>query len=234
MNLDQQNTLLTALSASERVKWGLNHISGPHALTSSFGIQSAVMLHLVTQVQPNLPIILIDTGYLFTETYQFIDTLTARLQLNLKVYSANVSTAWQEVRYGKQWCDGLEGLNQYNQRVKVEPLKRAANELNLNCWFSGIRRSQSQSRYNTPYITQQNGLYKIHPIADWSDKDIYDYLTKYNLPYHPLWEKNYLSVGDWHSSAPITAEITEEESRFFGLKRECGMHEDWESEGSGI
>ncbi|MFV0322635.1 MAG: phosphoadenylyl-sulfate reductase [Alphaproteobacteria bacterium] len=234
MNLEQANKDLTPLSASERILWGLEHIKGNHALTSSFGIQSAVMLHLVTQVRPNLPIILIDTGYLFTETYQFIDALTERLKLNLKVYSTALSPAWQEARYGKQWCDGLDGLSQYNQRVKVEPLKRAASELGLHCWFSGIRRSQSQSRHNTPFINHQNGLYKIHPIVDWSDKDIYDYLQQYDLPYHPLWEKNYLSVGDWHSSAPITADMTEEETRFFGLKRECGIHEDWESDGSGI
>lgn len=234
MNLEQANTDLTLLTAEARIRWGLEHVRGHHALTSSFGIQSAVMLHLVTQVRPDIPIILIDTGYLFAETYHFIDTLTQRLNLNLKAYSSPISPAWQEARYGKQWCNGLNGLNQYNQRVKVEPLKRAANELNLNCWFSGIRRSQSQSRHNTPFISLQNGLYKIHPIADWNDKNIYDYLQQYNLPYHPLWEKNYLSVGDWHSSAPITADMTEEETRFFGLKRECGIHEDWESDGSGI
>ncbi len=234
MNLDHKNTILSKFTAEQRITWALEHINGNHALTSSFGVQSAVMLHLVTKIVPNIPVILIDTGYLFTETYQFIDTLTARLKLNLKVYRASISPAWQEARYGKQWCHGLEGLNAYNQRVKVAPLKRAASELNLSSWFSGLRRGQSASRKHIPFIKAQNGLVKIHPIADWSDKHIYDYLQKHELPYHPLWEKNYLSVGDWHSSAPVHADMSEEESRFFGLKRECGIHEDWEDSGSGI
>ncbi|MFV0431600.1 MAG: phosphoadenylyl-sulfate reductase [Alphaproteobacteria bacterium] len=234
MNLEQANKELSKLRAAERIVWALENINGNQALTSSFGVQSAVMLHLATKAQPDIPIILIDTGYLFAETYQFIDYLTERLKLNLKIYRSPMSIAWQEARYGKQWEDGLKGLKAYNHRVKVEPLKRAMAELKLTSWFSGLRRSQSQSRKEIPFITQQNGHFKVHPIADWSDKHVYDYLQKYDLPYHPLWEQNYLSVGDWHSSAPISADITEEQSRFFGLKRECGIHEDWESEGSGI
>jgi phosphoadenosine phosphosulfate reductase len=66
---------------------------------------------------------------------------------------------------------------------------------------------------------------KIHPIVDWSSKDVYDYLVKYDLPYHPLWHEGYLSIGDTHTTKRVDAGMTEEEARFFGLKRECGLHE---------
>jgi hypothetical protein len=82
-------------------------------LTSSFGAQSAVCLHLVTQ-QADIPVVLVDTGYLFPETYQFIDELSERLSLNLHIYRAQHSAAWQEARYGKLWEQGLEGIERYN------------------------------------------------------------------------------------------------------------------------
>ncbi|MCV5991409.1 phosphoadenosine phosphosulfate reductase family protein, partial [Escherichia coli] len=79
------------------------------AVSSSFGIQAAVMLHLVTRAKADIPVILTDTGYLFAETYRFIDELTDALNLNLKVYRAKESANWQEARYGKLWEQGVEG-----------------------------------------------------------------------------------------------------------------------------
>ncbi|MCX9565230.1 phosphoadenosine phosphosulfate reductase family protein, partial [Vibrio cholerae] len=96
LRLTEVNQHLESLSAQERVVWALENLQGNHALSSSFGIQAAVMLHLLTSVKSDIPVVLTDTGYLFPETYQFIDELTERLNLNLKVYSAPVSAAWQE------------------------------------------------------------------------------------------------------------------------------------------
>ncbi|MBX4276529.1 phosphoadenosine phosphosulfate reductase family protein, partial [Mycobacterium tuberculosis] len=85
---------------------------------------------LVNQIRPDIPVILTDTGYLFPETYQFIDELTDKLKLNLKVYRAAESAAWQEARYGKLWEQGVEGIEKYNEINKVEPMNRALKELN--------------------------------------------------------------------------------------------------------
>src|ERR1700741_3087518 len=104
--------------AYERVEWALETLPGNHVLTSSFGAQAAVSLHLVTQVSPSIPVLLVDTGYLFPETYRFSDELTARMKLNLKVYRAPRSPAWQEARHGQRWNQGLEGLAAYNQENK--------------------------------------------------------------------------------------------------------------------
>ncbi len=119
LRLTEVNQHLESLTAQERVVWGLENLQGNHALSSSFGIQAAVMLHLLTSVKSDIPVVLTDTGYLFPETYQFIDELTERLNLNLKVYSAPVSAAWQEARYGKLWEQGVEGIERYNQINKV-------------------------------------------------------------------------------------------------------------------
>jgi phosphoadenosine phosphosulfate reductase len=214
-----------ALKADQRVQWALENLPGNHVLTSSFGAQAAVSLHLITQIEPNIPVVLVDTGYLFPETYRFVDELTARLKINLKVYRAETSPAWQESRYGQRWTKGLAGLDAYNQENKVEPMRRALRELGVNTWFAGLRRNQTESRSQIEYLQWSGGRWKVHPIADWTDRDVYRYLTKHNLPYHPLWEKGYVSIGDHHSTRPIQEVATADETRFFGLRRECGIHE---------
>ena len=230
LDFTQLQKYLYSLDAEQRVKYILSRFSGPYALTSSFGAQSAVCLHLFTQQRKNIPVILIDTGYLFPETYQFIDQLCDRLNLNLKVYKSKLSPAWLESRYGKLWADGLQGVNKFNNIMKVAPLHQALDELGTKVWFSGIRSDQSQSRKNKSIIEHKKydshaALLKVHPIIDWTDRDIYKYLKKHDLPYHPLWKKGYVSIGDMQTSHPLTAHMSAEDTRFFGLKRECGIHD---------
>jgi phosphoadenylyl-sulfate reductase (thioredoxin) len=164
----------------------------------------------------------VDTGYLFPETYRFIDELTERLRLNLKVYRSPLGPAWQEARWGKLWEQGLDGIERYNRINKVEPMQRALDELDARGWIVGLRRAQASTRRELKVLGIQDGYLKVHPIVDWNDKHVYDYLTRHDLPYHPLWEQGYPSIGDWHTSHKLTDGMTEEETRFFGLKRECG------------
>lgn len=213
------------MTAEDRVASALRTLPGQHIVSSSFGAQSAVMLHLVTRQKPDISVVLIDTGYLFPETYRFIDELTDRLALNLKVFQPEISNAWQESRYGKRWEQDLRGLEDYNQNNKVEPMQRAIEELNVGTWFSGLRRNQSIDRAKIPFIESSGDRFKVYPIADWTDKDVFNYLQEHKLPYHPLWEKGYVSIGDVHTTKSLAEVDSIEETRFFGLKRECGLHE---------
>jgi phosphoadenosine phosphosulfate reductase len=215
-----------SLTARQRVAQALELLPGNHVLSSSFGAQSAVMLHLVNDIAPGIPVVLIDTGYLFPETYRFVDELTERLKLNLKIYRSESSPAWQESRFGKLWDQGIEGIERYNRMNKQEPMDRALRELEAHTWFSGLRRSQASTRAHTDPIEFKRGHYKVHPIFDWTDRDVGRYLKENGLPYHPLWEKGYLSIGDWHTTRSLGEVSNVEELRFFGLKRECGLHED--------
>jgi phosphoadenosine phosphosulfate reductase len=224
-DLEMTNHELEAISAEERVAWALENFPNRIVMTSSFGAQSAVCLHLVTQQQPDIPVLLVDTGYLFPETYRFIDDLAERLSLNLHIYRAPYSPAWQEARYGKLWEQGVEGIDRYNQLNKVEPMQRALRELGAEAWISGLRRQQAKSRQHLDVLLWRNGRCKVHPIIDWTDRDIYRYLSKHGLPYHPLWEQGYVSIGDVHTTRRLVDGMSPEETRFFGLKRECGLHE---------
>lgn len=213
------------LSAEERIRWAATEFGDKLIVTTSFGIQSAVMLHLATRVAPGIPVVFIDTGYLFPETYRFADDLTKRLKLNLKTYQPRRSAAQQEALEGKRWEQGLEGLKAYNFENKVEPMDRAVRELGATAWLAGLRRSQASTREALGFVQVQNKITKVHPILDWDNRTVHRYLTEHGLPYHPLWDNGYVSVGDWHSSAPLQPGMTEEQTRFGGLKRECGLHE---------
>jgi len=223
--LDHCNELFASRSAEGRAAWALENLPSRHVLTSSFGAQAAVSLHLVTEHAPNIPVIFIDTGYLFPETYRFVDELTERLNLNLEVYRSRTSPAWQEARHGRRWEQGVEGLDQYNHANKVEPMERALRNVGVGTWFAGVRREQAASRASTPFLDWSGNRWKVHPIADWTDRDVYLYLKKHDLPYHPLWKQGYVSIGDMHTTRSLRDVDHAEQTRFFGLKRECGLHE---------
>jgi phosphoadenosine phosphosulfate reductase len=231
LDFAELNPALEKMSPIQRVEWAFKHLPSTHVVSSSFGAQSAVMLHLINDVAPGTPVILTDTGYLFAETYQFIDQLTTQLSLNLHVYRSELSPAWQEARFGKQWENGIEGIENYNKINKVEPMRRALSELEAGTWFAGLRRSQSDSRENLAVLAKQAGQFKVHPIIDQSNKQLHEYLKQNNLPYHPLWEKGYVSIGDWHTTQSLQEGMSEQDTRFFGMKRECGLHEFGDGDG---
>lgn len=234
VDLAAANGWLARVSAEERIAWAAGQFGRGLVLSSSFGAQAAVMLSLATRAIPNIPVIFIDTGYLFPETYRFADQLTAQLKLNLKVYRAELTPGWLESRHGRLWEQGLKGIEAYNRLVKVEPMQRALRELGAAAWLAGLRRAQAGSRESLPIVRRQDGRIKIHPICDWTDRQVHRYLQERNLPYHPLWDQGYVSIGDTHTSRPLAAGLTAEQTRFFGLKRECGLHEPASADGSDI
>jgi phosphoadenosine phosphosulfate reductase len=224
--LTEINTWLERQTAEERLAWALSTLPGEHVLSSSFGAQSAAMLRLATREQPDLPIVLIDTGYLFAETYRYADDLVERLALNLKVFRPALGIAWMEARHGRLWEEGIEGLERYNRLRKVEPMRRALRELGARTWIAGLRRVQSSARANAQVLELRDGNWKVHPIVDWTDRDVWRYMQQYQMPHHPLWEQGYISIGDVHTTHALRQGMLADDTRFFGLKRECGLHYD--------
>ena len=223
--VDPASAGLQSASAQKRIRWAVDRFGDQLVMSSSFGAQSAVMLHLVSCMAPQAPVILVDTGYLFPETYRFIEALKRRLNLNLHIYQSSMTRARQEALYGKLWEQGEEGLAKYNLMNKVEPMNRALVDFKAKGWLAGLRREQSSTRKHLDVVMKQDKITKIHPIIDWSDYDIYLYLTNNNLPYHPLWEEGYVSIGDTHSTSRLMKNMSAEDTRFGGQRRECGLHE---------
>ena len=135
------------------------------------------------------------------------------------------SPAWQEARFGRRWEQGAAGIDAYNRDNKVRPMEDALATLGAGTWFSGLRRAQAQSRHTTPVAESSGDRWRIYPIADWTDRDVHAYLKRHGLPYHPLWDRGYISIGDVHTTRSLAEVATAEETRFFGVRRECGLHE---------
>lgn len=218
------NDAFSRLNAGERISWLYDHYGSRLVLSSSFGLQAAVMLHLVSKNAPQVPVIWLDTGYLFPETYQYADQLIESLNMDVQVYQPKLSAARQEALYGKLWEQGEKGNSRYGLINKVEPMNRALQELGSDVWLSGLRRSQSSSRVDRPFAEQQKSTLKVYPILDWSDAQVSTYFQDHQLPKHPLESEGYQTMGDWHSTSPVEEGENAEDSRFGGNKYECGLH----------
>jgi len=216
------------MSASQRVHWAMQTFPGHIAMSTSFGIHSSCLLHLATQVCPDVPIIWIDTGYLPAETYRYAEELHDRLDLNLFVSTSAITPARMEATYGKLWEDKSEESHKlYGLMRKNEPLKRSLKDLAVKCLIVGLRSDQSKHRADLQPLGIQYDALKLLPILEWSKKEVENYMDDNNLPRHPLEAEGYVSVGDYHSSRPLTASDSSDRStRFSGVSEECGLHTD--------
>jgi len=214
------------LPADQLMSWASEEFEDSLAVSTSFGIQSAVTLHLATSVRPDIPVIWVDTGYLPKETYQYAVRLTRQLNLNLHIYESPISPKEMEARFGRLWeSDQVEDLNRYDQIRKVEPMQRALRELNVRGWVSGLRADQTDYRKNLFPVQRVDSRYRIYPILQWTSRDVYQYMQRHGLPQHPLFDRGYVTVGDAHSSRPLSPlDANERDTRFRGLKQECGIH----------
>ncbi|MBT5380321.1 MAG: phosphoadenylyl-sulfate reductase [Opitutae bacterium] len=225
IDLVASNRELETLSPEERIAWA-HEIFGIHlVMSSSFGLQSAVLLHMANTAVPGIPVVFVDTGYLFKETYRYVEQLEQKLDLNLKIYTSPITPARQEALSGKLWEKGVEGLEEYGLVRKVEPMSRALQELGATGWLTGLRREQSDSRKDRPFLELQNKTYKLHPIVDWDSSKVITYILKYDLPHHPLFDKGYLTLGDTHSTRKLEEGMSQKDTRYGGFKWECGLHE---------
>jgi phosphoadenosine phosphosulfate reductase len=193
--------------------------------TTSFGLQAAVMLHLIHENAPKIPVIFIDTGFLFPETYRYMEDLNQRFDLDLRVYQPTHSAARMSALWGNLWEQGKDGMDRYAMLTKIEPMNRALRESGADVWLSGLRRSQSKTRSDRTLVERQKDTIKAYPILDWTDAQVELYFTLHNLPRHPLAAQGYATMGDWHSTRPAENGDVES-SRFGGQKYECGLHLD--------
>lgn len=218
------NLELQSLDAGDRLRLLVDTFGDGLVASTSFGLQSAVMLDLIARHAPTVPVIFIDTGYLFPETYQYGEELVERFGTDLRVFQPKLSAARMESLHGKLWEQGTEGLDRYGILTKVEPMDRALKELQATAWISGLRRSHSSTRAERPFAERQNRMMKVYPILDWVDARVSAYMHDRHLPQHPLAAQGYLTMGDWHSTAPALNGLDAESSRFNGQKYECGLH----------
>ncbi len=226
-SLDETRSHLEPLKAEERLQWAYNQFKTNFAITTSFGIQSAVLLNMLhkIEVSSKIPVVWVDTGYLPPETYRYAEDLINKFNLNIKVIQSPISPARMEALHGKLWeTEKIEDLDKYHQIRKVQPLENALEKMEILCWASGVRGDQTTHRSSMTLLDLIRDRLSLRPLLNWSKKDIFYYMQDNSLPQHPLFEKGYSTVGDWHSSAPEGSDSKGRDTRFGGLKQECGIH----------
>lgn len=203
---------LTA-SAIKVIEYALRECEGNVLQTSSFGIYSAVLVHLVKTVQQGvrragggLPIYFIDTGFLHAETYQHCNALKEKWNLHLRTMTPAISTAHMEALHGKELWKSNYSL--YSQITKLEPMAAALSESKAMGWLSGLRRGQTRFRSTLQWKDPKAGHTKYYPLLNWTDADMLHYIQRHSIPEHPLYKQNYRSLGDVHSSSPIPVSLS--------------------------
>ncbi|WP_456396762.1 phosphoadenylyl-sulfate reductase [Desulfurobacterium sp.] len=195
-------------------------------ITSSFSVNSVVILDIALRIKPDIEVVLIDTGLLFKETYDFVEQLKRQWNINLVVVMAELSLEEQEKRHGKElWsCDP----DLCCKLRKVKPLNRFL-ENGIDLWITGMRRDQSPTRKNLKKVEVHRlpsgrRITKLAPLADWNRKKVWNYIFKNNLPYNPLYDKGYTSFGCVPCTS-IPVSDGERSGRWAGKgKLECGIH----------
>jgi len=197
LDLDTINPMLETQDPTKIVEWAHAQFGRDIMMSSSFGAESALLIHMATRVLPDIRIVMVDTGYLFPETHRFMEELRHRFNLNVWVYR----TRNDPIAYLKQagegdpsWRNDVPACCAIN---KNEPFERAMMELKPRAWLRGIRRHQADTRRNRQILewSSRYDCYAVSPLLNWSSKEIYYYLKQHDLPFHPLYEKGYLSIG---------------------------------------
>jgi len=226
-NLRKYNHELVNMKPQEMLTWGYEKFDNQFAITTSFGIQSSVLLNMVRKLclQKKIKIFWIDTGYLPPETYNYAEKLIEELSLEVEVLQSELSPARMEAKYGKLWETNKESdLDKYHDLRKIKPLENGLEKYNIYCWASGVRSNQTENRNKMKFLDVIRQRLSLRPLLNWTNKDIFYYMEENNLPAHPLFIKGYSSVGDWHSSGPDGIETKGRDTRFGGIKQECGIH----------
>jgi phosphoadenosine phosphosulfate reductase len=193
-------------------------------ITNSFQAEDMVVLHMVRQTLPDVPVIFLDTGYHFAEVYEYRDRMARDWSLNLHNLLPELTVAQQESQFGilnqtdPSRCCGMR---------KVTPLFSALK--NYSLWFTGLRREQAKSRAALQLsemfpLPEGRQIRKVSPLAEWTTKDVWDYATQHNIPLLSLYDKGYSSIGcEPCTSLPLDPNDPRS-GRWGGQKQECGIH----------
>lgn len=229
LDLPELNAMFERATPQKIVEWAIAQWGDEVVTTSSFGAESALMIHMAVQVKPDIKVVMIDTGYLFPETHLHMEALRRRFDLNVWVYrTRNDPIAWLK-EHGEGDPTWRTDVDRCCAANKNEPMERAMAELQPKAWLRGIRRNQADTRKATRFVEWfvRYNTYAVSPLLNWSTKDIYQYMKQHDLPYHPLYEKGYPSIGCNPASCTRAIQAGEDPraGRWSGTgKVECGVN----------
>jgi len=206
------------------LRWAVDTFGDRLAVVTSFQPTGIVTLHMLSLFAPRTPILTLDTGLLFPETYELTDELERRLNLNLIRVRPEQTVDEQAITYGSALWE--QDPNQCCNLRKVVPLDKAL--VGYDAWVTGLRRDQSTRRAATPIVAwdKKHQKVKLCPFATWTEEMVWDYIETYQLPYNVLHDENYPSIGCWPCTQSVAnGELDRRAGRWTNRdKTECGIH----------
>jgi len=206
------------------LRWAVEEFGEDVALATGFGAEGCVLVHMLSVIKPDVRIFYLDTDLLFPETYALRDELEERYGVRFERRTSKLSLEAQAQQYGERLWEGQPDL--CCQLRKVEPLQQIVEE--LSAWITAIRRDQTPARASAGIVErdQKFGLVKINPLASWSSIDVWNYIVKHDVPYNPLHDAGYSSIGCRPCTTPVQIGEDARAGRWRGAcKTECGLHQ---------
>src|SRR5271155_4829610 len=208
--ISKANAELCSQSPLEIIRWAIAHAKGRAIVSTNFRPFEAVILHLVTQVQPDIPVLWVDHGYNRPATYQHAEHLIQLLKLNIQTYLPKFTSAHYDAVFGgmpEPTPENEDRIKAFSTAMKLEPFQRGMMELAPTVWITALRKVQNPNRAELDIVSEDRNFnsLKVSPLFYWSDADMENYLKQHNLP------------NEWDYFDPAKADE----------KRECGLHANW-------
>lgn len=224
--LDSQTDSFESAKTEDILAWAWEKVGPRLAMSTAFGASGVVLIDIASRVIPQMPIFTIDTGYLFKETLELKDRINHKYNIEIESVHPELSVDEQDRKFGTDLYDRDADHCCYMR--KVEPLHRKL--ASLDGWIASLRRDQGESRRHIrivePFPTRGDRLIaKFNPLARWTKKDVWDYILANDVPYNPLMDQGYPSLGCWPCTQAVADGADERSGRWVGQgKAECGIH----------
>lgn len=221
--IEAARRLLEDSAPEETLRWAFEEFQGGVTIATGFGPEGVALIDMAIRINPLADVFFLDTSFLFPETHELRGQLEDRYQIKIRAFQTDITPEQQELSFGaKLWSTDPDLCCRLR---KLEPLKDALS--GRDAWITAIRRDQTIERSSAREVEwdHQWQLVKINPLVRWSKQQVWDYIAEHNLPYNPLHDKGYPSIGCTHCTQPVLLGGAERAGRWPGrAKRECGLH----------
>ena len=221
--LREHSARLESATPQEIIRWAVERYFPKLTMATAFGPEGCVIIHMLSEIERRTPVFNLDTGYQFKETLELRDRIARRYGIEVELKQAATTVAEYEAQHGGPLYKSNPDQCCFDRKITV--LRQAA--IGMNAWMSGIRRDQSPDRAKAPIVgwDKKFGLVKISPLANWTKKDVWSLITAEDIPYNPLHDQGYTSIGCWPCTRAVMFGEDERAGRWSGFaKTECGLH----------
>jgi phosphoadenosine phosphosulfate reductase len=221
--LREDSQRLESAQPDEIIRWAVERYFPQLTMATAFGPEGCVIIHMLAQIEPRTHVFNLDTGYQFQETLELRDRIHRRYGIDVELMQPELSVNEYEAQHGGPLYRSNPDQCCFDRKIKV--LQRAAS--GMSAWMSGIRRDQSPDRAKAAIVgwDKKFGLVKISPLANWTKQQVWSLITQEDIPYNPLHDQGYTSIGCWPCTRAVMFGEDERAGRWSGTgKTECGLH----------